>query len=628
MGQQWARVFPGTADWSQRAYQKFVAALSEETRRFIADRGDEATVVVFGPTQVGKTTLILGLLGVLPTQMLHVGALLRGGRSVGRSATPTAMQYTRSPDDYWHVSLDGNDSRLDDDGLVAALADLRRRVEAGEWTRTAAVQIRIPAKYLVPGGADRPSIRVIDLPGDNPANEWEAAHVRTLSRRYVQLADLVLLVTRADNLGFFGANGLGDANIQGWRYMPARYRLITTYTFSPETMVGWVRRQLDVGELSLATLRRLVAEEILTFDSTLDVELLSSAILCPVEIGNSWVSFVEQHPDLGAVLEPMMATMWRQLLADIAAAADPLSRIRHARDTHLTARRLRDALRQTCRAEKARRRIVVEKLTRQHMVALSFLERAEMALQSCRQIPTKSNSVDVRISAIQSIPPGTPGKSRKAFQNAIADFSGDLLAKVRKASETLSNDTTFVGRNPFEGQAEVVRDLLHDAFHQLRAKLDGYWIDRYVPGVSDGYATDVKLYKSACRTAADAVCGRIQSAWDVEVRRLESEARALESKLTSRRNAVARLADARRSRLDGAIVDMQEYRRRVARTVRDLGADIRLGLIFKERIDAVCREELRRRRQIIATETRPVARLLHLLGAVSVCDQRRKLVMD
>lgn len=94
-------------NWAFRAYKRFVDSLSKEVRERLKpkDHKQEAYVVVFGKTQVGKTTLIMDLMGVSEEAMDRVSNVLRGGRPAGKSATATVMEYKRSVDEFWHLKI-------------------------------------------------------------------------------------------------------------------------------------------------------------------------------------------------------------------------------------------------------------------------------------------------------------------------------------------------------------------------------------------------------------------------------------------------------------------------------------------------------------------------------------------
>jgi hypothetical protein len=88
-------------------------------------------MVVFGRTQVGKTTLILKL--GLPAQAVRaVSTVLRGDRKAGNSSTAIPTEYRRSRDDCWRIIGSGQDGEYSSDGEArSALKHVRDKMEKG-----------------------------------------------------------------------------------------------------------------------------------------------------------------------------------------------------------------------------------------------------------------------------------------------------------------------------------------------------------------------------------------------------------------------------------------------------------------------------------------------------------------
>ena len=93
---RWEQRYEGRTDWAENAVAQHLEGFDPEVRDRLATRDREATIALYGPTQVGKTTLILKMLGVSDAAALTVGEVLRGGRPAGESATATAMRYRAS----------------------------------------------------------------------------------------------------------------------------------------------------------------------------------------------------------------------------------------------------------------------------------------------------------------------------------------------------------------------------------------------------------------------------------------------------------------------------------------------------------------------------------------------------
>ncbi len=97
---------PGRWSWLDTAYGEFLASLPESLVRQFDRATGAAHVVTCGPAQVGKTTLVLSLLGVHPAALVEVSELLRAGRAAGRSSTPVPVRYRWSGHDSWGLSTD------------------------------------------------------------------------------------------------------------------------------------------------------------------------------------------------------------------------------------------------------------------------------------------------------------------------------------------------------------------------------------------------------------------------------------------------------------------------------------------------------------------------------------------
>ncbi|HCT8923394.1 TPA: hypothetical protein OUA79_005587, partial [Klebsiella variicola] len=131
----WQRLESRQSEWAFRAWERLIKTLSPDVQERIQLRESDADpyVVIFGKTQVGKTTLLLDLMGIDLQQMATLSQVLRGGREAGKSATATAMEYRRSPDARWGLSVQSEKRWFtSDDALAEALAQLRQHMERGE----------------------------------------------------------------------------------------------------------------------------------------------------------------------------------------------------------------------------------------------------------------------------------------------------------------------------------------------------------------------------------------------------------------------------------------------------------------------------------------------------------------
>ena len=95
----WLEKYSNRYRWAYDAYQRFIDEVDPSLAGDF-NRSSHVTVAVYGATQVGKTTLILDLLGVTGEALDRASSVLRGDQRMGKSSTSCAIRYGRSKDDY------------------------------------------------------------------------------------------------------------------------------------------------------------------------------------------------------------------------------------------------------------------------------------------------------------------------------------------------------------------------------------------------------------------------------------------------------------------------------------------------------------------------------------------------
>lgn len=103
----------------------------------LQERGDtkqRVTIGVYGPTQVGKTTLILKILVIRDMYLAALSKALRGNRAIGNSATVTSTNYRQSDDDTFHVYFPDGQTRscVDLPQLAEVMTELQETVESAK----------------------------------------------------------------------------------------------------------------------------------------------------------------------------------------------------------------------------------------------------------------------------------------------------------------------------------------------------------------------------------------------------------------------------------------------------------------------------------------------------------------
>lgn len=185
--------------------------------------------------------------------------------------------------------------------------------------------VRLPSMFFEQGGEDALSLdlHLLDIPGINAVNEAEQAQVARVAEKYVATADLILLVGRADDLGFLHPNKLKLAVLGDWMLQPNRYRVVFSYTFSPASFKTWFGQD----ERTLQQVRAKLYQELGTHDYKPPKSV--EAMLYPLEFGDSLRS-LGATPEYHQAAVTLIQQLRRELLASITESASPYGRLASA----------------------------------------------------------------------------------------------------------------------------------------------------------------------------------------------------------------------------------------------------------------------------------------------------------
>lgn len=624
----WKELTQTRLDWAYRAYEDFLASLDERVRGCFAGHGAEASVVLFGRTQVGKTTLLLNILGVAEQHLRHVGQILRGGRASGQSATATAMQYQRSADDEWHIRINETWDAMGEQQLLELLGNVRIQVESGSHAFDDPIQIAIPARFFCDETQPRPAVRILDLPGDNPKDLTEAAHVRHVAERYIPIADLVLIVGRLDDLSFLNPNALSLPGIRDWRYAPSRFRVITTFSFSLDSESSWANRQ---DQLDLDSIRAHLIEEIETHGITLGQEARDLSLYFPLDFGDSWRQLREYDQARYEKIVPYNRAFMEMLLHDISESATVHGRIRQAARTHIIAARIKEEELGQMSVLEAQLHKDAQKVRADAKVAEGLVKKSENELQNCLNIEFSSEDEGaLRDEAGSSVHYGSAevdgvGTNTKYFFQLINSCCAYLVRKAINFEPELESDFEGVC-NPVEAKISVVKRDIEGCFDDLRYKLAAYNVDEYYPSISDAYYVDVADLKSAIKSANKKAAKRVAEMWIKAICdyiEANGEKRAeFARKLSGHKLAYSNCCEKLR------IVEelVYEHKKAALQFAQDMDADIQRGYEYFRLLHSACNDELLRRKDRMQAAATPGRRMLELLGAIAVCNEKDKLL--
>jgi energy-coupling factor transporter ATP-binding protein EcfA2 len=627
----WRELHHKRLDWAHKAYRAFMDSLDARVRACFADSGTEASVALFGRTQVGKTTLLLNVLGIDEQYLPQVSLVLRGGRSAGQSSTATAMQYHRASDDNWYLKINQRKTLVGEQQITEALAQLRTRVESGAPLPDDPVEIGIPQKYFSAQSHTRPRVRILDLPGDNPKDAQEAKHVRLIASRYLPMADLILIVGKLDDLSFLNPKAFTLPGISDWRYTPNRFRVITTFSFSLQSEKEWAKRQPD---MDADRVRAHVMEQIETHKIDLGSSAGAAKLYFPLDFGESWRKIRLRDPETFTRMDGINSQLMHELMMDIAESATVHGRLRQAADSHIVALRVKQEESQRMRIRLAQ--LETKKKKAESNVKLASNQRNSQQIKVAKaQVPffgvQEKMQILMKCQEGISCPPsifGVEGLATDigALHRRIDKCCAHLLevAKALEARAILPFDIRV--QNAIEHAPQELRKALNNCFVGLRGTLDGYMFEEYFPAISDDFDNDKARLSDLMADARSLTIEYSAQRWrsavegvlhqrKVELNREEQELAVFESALREYEK-----------RHEEASTDLAKWKKTIRDFESDMDIEVERGERFSRYLGAAFDEELAQRRQIMSNEPSAPRKLLQLLSCKELCDERDKLI--
>lgn len=272
--------------------------------------GKEHRIVVFGRSHVGKTTLILKLLGAKTYEedekynLTVLAKHIRGNTIEGGAGTATVFRYKVSnTSEGKFIYPDKQEEIYSNLGkLERLLHNIRNKVEAQEWDYKDPVIIELPNIYFK-NKSDTPWV-ITDIPGINSKQKKEHHHVSDLVRAYIMQCSVLLVLSPADNIAQLRSLNIPDFG--SWSFFGRRCRLIITYALQPNS----IREKFkNSGVLTAEQLIHYYSEE-LTKDN-IDINHLNSVY--PFDYGETWDRLKLSEPELFNNVNDAMLEMEQHL---------------------------------------------------------------------------------------------------------------------------------------------------------------------------------------------------------------------------------------------------------------------------------------------------------------------------
>lgn len=213
-------------EWTEPIVERYL----ENFTKFDATQANfkgQVYVGVYGPTQVGKTTFILNLIGINENKLNELSQALRGKQSKGKSSTVTATLYEKNPNDNFEIIFPTKEKQTCEtcEELSVILKKFRTKVTTQNYEAMDEMIIRIPKSYFYSKNHEN-NLIIVELPGDDTKDESEEKHVENILNKYLVLCKTIVIMeigTKINNL-----YQLPLDSMKGWVKDSSRFMIVLT----------------------------------------------------------------------------------------------------------------------------------------------------------------------------------------------------------------------------------------------------------------------------------------------------------------------------------------------------------------------------------------------------------------
>ena len=319
----WADLSRDRYLWAEESFAAFLQKFDAERLIQASDNASrQVSVILYGPAQVGKTSLILTLLGIRDDCFTEVNTLLRGGQALGTMSTARTYRYRMAKDDFWYFShCDNAQIPLNNEEAVAIFAGFRQEVEQGV-REFESVDVFLPRRFFDLEQQDRVQLLIRDLPGTHSTNPNEQYYVKMLASRYMASADVVLLTGKVDGLAFLKSEELDNTLLNNWHWQQHRYKIVLTRAYSNATLQDLIKQK----RFDKKAMRSFLLEQINTMELGLAESI--SKLIYPVECGHTWLEINARNDEFAHKCRELRRDVLQDLLDSLCQASNPLTRLR------------------------------------------------------------------------------------------------------------------------------------------------------------------------------------------------------------------------------------------------------------------------------------------------------------
>lgn len=242
-------ILNGREDWQEETFERIKRKLvSYHWNPQFKDTSDHPIVTIYSEPQIGKTTLILTMIGLKEDQIQNVYDTLRGGVQKGNSSTATATIYQKSANDCYGFSAtsieDVDDFKeqieyCEETEVQHKIEETRKSVENDQADEGKIQHIYIPAKCFK-DEEETEALTIIDMPGVRSRNNKEEAHVMKLMAKYIPIASVCIMACNAMQFVSMQSEEL-PSQIK-WKMRDDKFIIVTTKSYIADTTKSYFKQ--------------------------------------------------------------------------------------------------------------------------------------------------------------------------------------------------------------------------------------------------------------------------------------------------------------------------------------------------------------------------------------------------
>lgn len=249
---EWSQLFLRKDEWQKNTFDRIKRDLiSSKDNPFVRYDNSEENhlVMIYGKSQVGKTTMILSMIGIKEEFFQEVYDTLRAGVPRGNSSTSTAIIYSKSNNNKYSCSVSSindlsakGEQYFNKEEMIEYLTKIRNNVESNRASTDAILFIYIPDDYFI-NDPNINNISIMDMPGVESRNHKEDIHVRNLMTKYIPISSVCIIACRSNDIQSLETTVL--PNNLDWQRMEHRFILVITHSYSNGTTKRYFKTKLS-----------------------------------------------------------------------------------------------------------------------------------------------------------------------------------------------------------------------------------------------------------------------------------------------------------------------------------------------------------------------------------------------